>query len=522
MRTISNFLEKLKNWKDNLKTYTYAFNDYDCEIADIFKQINRGQIEDRKFLDTWRKILNNSFFEIYHPFLNNIKIRAVANRLIADSSIYGNYIFLIDKKNQHPVLLVQFYGIADCIITPDGIYFTGLFELSRNGIWNNWARWCMLFNLIPSVKNITTQELVYQKRQICLLLNNPRPWHHFDDDLYWFYSLKLKSDIANIPSFFLPKSFGNRIVDFQNKVCIAPRIYVTSNPEFYKNQIQIRKLIYNEVVEENQLPKFSNYDLVLWIGLAGEKRSWIEQMEGIPKIIKELQKYFTNMKIFLDGMTNLEGAKEYFSSNILFLQNLKQKIQQIIQNNILCDIEILAGLSYREKIIICSQIDIYVGDAGTTAFIPVMICNKPAVLIGVKEQRNLYKNTNARMIDDKFCQEIDLNKSAHVRSYHAIWEGVFNLLADEIQNIKKIKINLIDINDINNKTENSTLIQEKQKLEEANKSLLSMDIKKKNLEIKNLEQSNILKQFKIKEVQHSIQLKELQIKKIEKDLQKLL
>lgn len=69
--------------------------------------------------------------------------------------------------------------------------------------------------------------------------------------------------------------------------------------------------VYSEAIEcdtlliDNQI-----YDVIIWLGMPGERRTWLTQLEGIPNILKNIARYFPKIKVYVDGMTAHDGEKK--------------------------------------------------------------------------------------------------------------------------------------------------------------------------------------------------------------------
>ena len=51
--------------------------------------------------------------------------------------------------------------------------------------------------------------------------------------------------------------------------------------------------------------------LSLWFGITGQKRSWLEQVDGCVSLVKEVLKYYTSLTLIIDGWTAYDGDALY-------------------------------------------------------------------------------------------------------------------------------------------------------------------------------------------------------------------
>ncbi|WP_257904484.1 hypothetical protein UPTC5105_00308 [Campylobacter lari] len=434
---IENFLNDLKDWRKKFSIEDYNYDSYNCEIADIAKmQVEKNT---KGLVEFWRKKCENKYFEIKHPIYNNITLRAV-------HSIYNNFlhncVFFVDKDNKHILLWIQFSHLINCFLIQDR-FFRVMEPWGDNATLSAVE---MLKNHI--INSTSASSLQFKDVHWAFTLKHFRPFHFFMDILPGFYQLNGLKPVENI-SLFKPKNaekIESGVFFFPATIPLDSQLIDNMKQNIYKDS-QEKHFTIDEPLK--------SYDLVLWLGLPGEKRSWIEQVDGIWSIVKQLSSYFPKIKIYFDGMTASDSSKEEFLENNKLYLKVKKQLSSLNSENFVCDIVSLVGYDYRTKIYYCSKVDVTISDIGTTSLVPFEICQKPG--IGVYGGNHVdwlvarFKSSNSLFypIDKKFTAiPFDEKGVKDKASYHVSWEHVFNLVAECLEKVKNIEISKILTPDI--------------------------------------------------------------------------
>ncbi len=538
MLSIEKFIDNLKDWKANFEIRQYDFCNYTCEISELFYYIKHQEKINFSFFKKWKKIFQLEFFELQHPILNSIKTRAILNFEISDSSVYGNYILMIDEENKYPWLLCQFHHTAEMFITQEGIFYSPLAF--------DWSRWFMREHLSSSLnkilKTINIDELKFKDVPYAILLNNPRPWHYFRDNLSWVYFFELQNKFFKGPSYFIPKQMVEQEVhQDSNYIFVYPSVFYHHQSDFLNDIVRCAyQNVYSESIigiKQNQ----EKYDLKIWLGLPGERRAWLQQIDGIENIVKELFQYFSNIKIYFDGMTALENKKiDFKDNNNLFLQ-IKNRIERINSSEKKCQICNMIGLDYRHKIKYCFDADFSISDACTTSLTPLHFCNKPFVgfygnisFIDLEILEKYYPKI--KLVSDKYKKILNHKPGLGpwTADFHIPFQHIYNLAADIIEEIKGIKMHRLEVPSVDlvatsyeleqkynikfpieyvsiyNEYKNilsdkiDWLFNEIQKLQS-----LQNDINKKNENFSNMIKERELEYFKVLEEKYKLQIADL-------------
>ncbi|EAJ6177780.1 hypothetical protein O8I49_02725 [Campylobacter lari] len=439
MKEIKVFLDKLQSWNKYFKITDYQHDKYDCEISDFFKmslEVRENKLDFSDLLEYWRNIFSKDYFELYHPIYNNVRTRAVKNFFAPKKyPRFSNYIFFIDENNQHPWILCQVYDFFQFLVTEEGIFSNPISNrtMAKESIRD-------IERLPLAIKEfIVPSDLFYKNIKFGWLLRKNRPAHHFYEDIPSYYALDIKKPIYKKDSFFTPKDAF--VSDSKNNVNIYPGIFRSlgeiSNRLYYQSNQKVFLESVDKVKENN------NRDiLILWLQLPGERRKWLEQVNGVKDILFEVKKYFKTIKIFFDGMTSYENVVNSFDENFQLYNEIKFTISDP-------NIEIISmiGKDYRTKISYCSCTDLALCEMGTALLVPHSFCNKKIVAYyGYEEYENAgCDNPNKiRKVSKKYIKVVDF-VDKFIFNYHIPFQHLYNLLADTIEEIKDVKMHRLEV-----------------------------------------------------------------------------
>ncbi|TKX29192.1 alpha-2,3-sialyltransferase [Campylobacter sp. MIT 12-5580] len=307
---IQDFLNELKDWQANFTIQEYEFEKYDCEIAQITRMQNNNDIDG--LVNFWNEKVKQEYFEIKHPLYNDVVLRAVFS---SKEPLLENYVFLIDKENKYPCLWLQATHCINAIVVEKRIFV--IKEPWNDNTALTWAKLMMIRFAKENIINLYHHDIAF-----AFTLKNTRPWHFFSEKMYVIQHLDPNNKLVeSTHSFFTPKQLKSiaksKIKDFVLFYPSAiPMFMGLCLKEVYAESIQDRE----KIVKKDSF----NYDLILWLGLPGEKRAWLEQIKGVALILKNLSKYFKTIKVYVDGMTAYDGQRVDFPENkVLFHQVIK-------------------------------------------------------------------------------------------------------------------------------------------------------------------------------------------------------
>ncbi|WP_236847573.1 hypothetical protein [Campylobacter sp. P0109] len=441
-KEIKEFIDSLKHINNFEHIDGYDFNKYPCEMSLIKEML--AKVDYQGILDFWKNKISNSYganFEIKHPLYTNVITRAVYNINYVKMI---NYIFFIDKDNKFPWIMAQMSHIAQVIILPGKIIYIQDF-------WGNKVcDWCKVRGNIFT--SIDISKLTYKNIPWGFTLFNCRPMHFFYYQYFTFMDIIKKQNIkfiANDASFFKPFN-----LEKQDVVGFMPNIIPidTTFGGFLSDKANyfLKEIVNESIRTLGVLSNTHNHDLTIWLGIPGERRTWLTQLEGIPSILKNIARYFPKIKVYVDGMTAHDGERIEVTDNLKAFTAIKAEVDKL---NLDIDMESLSGYDYRSKICYCSTCDMAISDVGTTALVPFYFCKKPGVIFFASEtyaKKDIEQIKNQipsiLAIDASFLKSIANKENALFGfNFHIPWQHLYNLAAQSLEEIKGVKMHRLDV-----------------------------------------------------------------------------
>ena len=176
---------------------------------------------------------------------------------------------------------------------------------------------------------------------------------------------------------------------------------------------------------------------LLWVGITGQKRCWLEQIEGTAAILNKLYELYPKLGVVFDGWTPplVSGDRSDYHRKESRKDN--DVIQEIIKKLPFRKngrFGIIAGLPMQEKIRIGMSVDLYIANYTTGSINIARICEKPGVghmsnkMVPSKFQHIHYRT---KEIDMQFVKdECDPEKPTGYINYSIPWQVIYNELLD--------------------------------------------------------------------------------------------
>lgn len=424
----------------NVKRYNPSR--YSCELSKLL-------MGDKNIIEVFKNKFSGKFFELQHPFYNNIKTRAVYSGFYYTDILHAQYIFFIDENNKYPWVSCGLYEFGEIIVTPEG-FFSHIGGILKK---NNLNRWTLAIGLYNTILGFTYKDYYFKDVEFGIDLGISRPTHHFLDSLSWFFELEIRNKKCRNKSFYLPKNNQLHFVDsFQNTIFINPQLSKFFHGAKYNKQIvfDMHKYVYNDaIIDINNIIKHGNfnYDLTIWLGIPGERRVWLDQFKGIPSILQNIAKYFPKIKLYVDGVTAYDGERIEVADNLKTFESIKAAVDKL---NLDIDMESLSGHDYRTKICYCSTCDIVISEVSTTALVPFDFCKKPGVAfyydinITYNYALDYQKHIKSLYIVEKNFLIVNA-RNWRSMDFHIPWQHLYNLAAQSLEEIKGIKMHRLDV-----------------------------------------------------------------------------
>lgn len=292
------------------------------------------------------------------------------------------------------------------------------------------------------------------------LISNGRPYHYIYDSLYWAYYYQKNISVearnykvyTNKPFISLSdeKVYTPHNSNYYFKLCGLTRNFIRviarKSGDFSwenKDVMNFEKWIYdtnNELDDAN--PVIDSPSIFkLWIGVTGQKRSWLQQVEGYSSIINSISLFFDSLIVYIDGWTSPLNNKSNNEEDDFVFGEIKKLVES--KNVTLVS---LIGETYPAKIQACKGIDFHISVGGTGAFVPLRICRKPGV-IHCNKSLNTFDFDTDELIDFIAGKDIieipvylhgKIDKSSMNISYSASWQLMYNFIIDFIKNSRGV------------------------------------------------------------------------------------
>lgn len=350
-----------------------------------------------------------------------------------------NLLFFSSETNDSKWILCQQTSFADAIITT-----AGLIGITKVGSGQKIKEYNEKF-LAGDYEN----QFIHNDEYGGLVLGQSKPFHFFYDQFINLPKLlagrrHLTNYVARGAGMFLLPDGCLGIDSAEKKkqtYYFFPNVYGANERKkgdtasYYEDANHMEQAIASAY--PRRTPE-SAYDLVLWIGITGQKRAWIEQVEGYAAIIHRLADQFPAMHVYVDGITAGDGKTSENLDDAAVVDQLTEKVgsRVILQS--------VVGLDYPRKIALCHSVDVFISNGGTGAFVPLRICKKPGVMHSNQTvwtfNYDSYPDTIACIKGDPVPVILENSKRHDYVSYSIDWREVYNRLVPIVNDVKNMRI----------------------------------------------------------------------------------
>ena len=178
--------------------------------------------------------------------------------------------------------------------------------------------------------------------------------------------------------------------EINRKIAETGRIIFKLGINFQRGPVHSEKILLINASDRNLIEcsekKYANHvtvsalakhDFVLWIGITGQKRAWVEQVEGSIKIIDYIAKTYSNPCIVIDGWTSCVSPNAQDQKEVENDMQIFRAIRAGVDEKI--NFYNLIGAVLLEKIAVAQKIDFFVANAMTGSMNVARVCGKPGV-----------------------------------------------------------------------------------------------------------------------------------------------
>lgn len=318
-----------------------------------------------------------------------------------DAEVVGNFFcgrlnFILVRDNGLEYIYIQ------NVSSMDGVYFPWTNDLVILGHAS--ADHVKLILQFFSRKKF--EKIEFSKDVLGYMYGFARPYHFLYDQVPIFQYLTEHDLIKKDRSFYCFKGFDLAAApDFLNvkknywlsdeeeinrEIAETGKVVFKLGINFQKGPVNSEKILLINASNRNLIEcsekKYANHvnvsalakhDFVLWIGITGQKRAWVEQVEGSIKIIEHIVKTYSNPCIVIDGWTSCVSPNAQDQKEIENDMQIFRAIRAGIDEKV--DFYNLIGAELLEKIAVAQKVDFFVANAMTGSMNVARVCGKPGV-----------------------------------------------------------------------------------------------------------------------------------------------
>ena len=180
---------------------------------------------------------------------------------------------------------------------------------------------------------------------------------------------------------------------------------------------------------------------LLWVGITGQKRSWVEQVEGTAALLNALQKRYSGLGVIFDGWTPPLHNTDYHRQEARNDDRVIQKIIKRLTFNTRGRVGVVAGLPLLEKTSAGLRVDAFLANYTTGSLNVARICAKPGVgHMGrrMAESKHQHIHHHTREISADLVQDVSPPGTATgYVDYSLPWEALHSALLEVLDEALK-------------------------------------------------------------------------------------
>ncbi|WP_165312547.1 hypothetical protein [Vibrio ziniensis] len=184
----------------------------------------------------------------------------------------------------------------------------------------------------------------------------------------------------------------------------------------------------HEFIRYNSPPVSIDSDLVLWVGITAQKRSWMEQIEGQYRIVQALRKHHSSITVIVDGWISLaDGVPDSpkdIARDMAVYESLNKRLGKLKNVNVINVI----GKDYNEKVSYAQRVDYFIANSGTGGMVPMMFAKAKGVIHSNSKLHTFSRayNSTVEIVPNEKIMAQDLSLDSGV--YSIDWKVIYNLL----------------------------------------------------------------------------------------------
>ena len=182
---------------------------------------------------------------------------------------------------------------------------------------------------------------------------------------------------------------------------------------------------------------------LLWVGITGQKRCWLEQVEGTAAILNKLYEHYPNLGVVFDGWTPplVSGDRsDYHRKESRKDNDVIQEIIKKLPSRKHRRFGIIAGLPMLEKIRIGMSVDLFMANYTTGSINIARICHKPGVghmSNKMADHKSQHIHYCTKVIDRELVEDqSDPENRVGYMDYSLPWQAIYNQLLEILVELK--------------------------------------------------------------------------------------
>jgi len=171
---------------------------------------------------------------------------------------------------------------------------------------------------------------------------------------------------------------------------------------------------------------------LIWVGITGQKRSWVEQVEGTAALLNALQARYPRLGVIFDGWTPPLHSSDYHRREARNDDRVIRRILKRLNFKTRGRVGVVAGLPLLEKVRVGLGVNAFVANYTTGSLNVARICARPGVgHMGQRmaESKHQHIHHHTREIDPDLVKDVsDPSTPTGYVNYSLPWEALFEEL----------------------------------------------------------------------------------------------
>ena len=178
---------------------------------------------------------------------------------------------------------------------------------------------------------------------------------------------------------------------------------------------------------------------LIWVGITGQKRSWVEQVEGTAALLNALHAVYPRLGVIFDGWTPPLHSSDYHRREARNDDRVIRRILKRLRFKSRGRVGVVAGLPLLEKVRVGLGVDAFVANYTTGSLNVARICAKPGVghmgqRMAASKHQHIHHHTRevpAELVKDVSDPSTPTGYVNYSLPWQALYEGLLQVLAEQ-------------------------------------------------------------------------------------------